>query len=249
MVRNGNPMFSSVGVNYDEISENQATYKGVTIKTLFLLGVAGLSGIMSGVGLFRIQNFTAYYTFLCLSLVIGFISVIIGRSSVRYSKYFAVLYAVCEGVLLGTIASLANIYYPGIALLAILVTAGIFLVCLVLFACGALRNISMLRNVMMIIFFDVIFMSLITLICQAFNVPGISSLLSNNLGLAIGLEVVLIIYAAITLALNFNEVTYYVQSGSSKEFEWIGAFGLLVSILYIYLEAVRLLMLLFSRKD
>ena len=51
MIIRSNPMFSSVNTNYDSISTDQATYNGITLKTLLLLGVAGLFGISSGIGL------------------------------------------------------------------------------------------------------------------------------------------------------------------------------------------------------
>lgn len=249
MIKNGNPVFSSVDVNYEEVSADQATYKGVTVKTLFLLGVAGIAGIIAGIGLHKVQNLGALVTFLMISSVVGFISVLIGRTKVSAAKYCGVIYSVCEGVMLGTLTALLDMFYSGIALLAILATGAVFLVCLGLFACGALRNASMLRNILMIMFFSIIFLSLITLICNIFRVPGIYDLIANNFALSIGLEVIFVIYGAITLALNFHEVTYYVKLGSSKEFEWVGAFGLLVSILYIYLEALRLIALILSRKE
>ncbi len=249
MIKNGNPMFSSVNVNYDEVSENQATYKGVTIKTLFLLGISGITGIIAGTGLYRVNNFGALMSLLFISLIVGSFSIMIGRTSVKYSKFFAVLYAVCEGILLGTVTAIFDAAYQGIVLMAIIATLSVFLVCLLLFASGAMRNVSRLNSALMIIFFSYIFLMLISTICVVFNVPIIGNFISSNKGLSIGVSSVLIIYGAITLLLNFNEVTYYVQSGSSKEFEWIGSFGLLVSILYIYLQALYLLSYFLSRKD
>lgn len=249
MFKNNNPMFNSVNINYDEVSENQATYGGVTIKTLFLLGVTGIAGIISGLGLYNVTNYAALSSILVLCSILGLISVIIGRNSLRYSKFFGVLYSVCEGVLLGTVTCLADMFYEGIALLAILGTAAVFLICLLMFACGAMRNTSKLSSILMTMFFSIIFISLILTICAVFNVPGISTILYDNFMVAIIVELLFIVYGSIALFLNFNEVTYYVKSGADKNFEWIASFGLLVSILYIYLEILRLLMYILGRKD
>lgn len=248
-MRNANPLFSKVATNYNEVSETQATYQGITIKTLFLLGIAGLVGIFSGVMLYKVQNYSAFYTLLALSSIIGFFSVIIGRNSVKAAPYCSILYAVCEGLFLGTLTTIANELYSGIAILAIITTVVIFLVCLALFACGALRNVGMLRRILLIMGFSIILLTLIYLILEIFNVSAIDNLISNYAGITIAIEAIFLLYASITLALNFNEATYYVQSGASKGFEWVAAFGFLFSILYIYLEAIYLLLSIFAKSD
>lgn len=248
-MRNSNPLFSKVATNYNDVSENQATYHGITIKTLFLLGIAGVVGIFSGIMLYKVQNFTAFYTLLILSSIVGFFSVIIGRNSLRAAPYASVLYAVCEGLFLGTLTTIANELYSGIAILAIITTVVIFLVCLALFACGALRNVGVLRRILLIMGLSIILLTVIYLILETFNISAIDNLLSNYTGITIAIEAIFLLYASITLALNFNEATYYVQSGAVKEFEWIAAFGFLFSILYIYLEAIYLLLSIFAKND
>ena len=70
------------------------------------------------------------------------------------------------------------------------------------------------------------------------------------MGLMIFIEAFLLIYGVITLSFNFQEAQYVVQSGASKGAEWCVALGLMVSLIYIYLEIVRLLMLIIaSRRD
>lgn len=246
-MRNSNPLFSNVSTNYEEISENQATYQGITIKTLFLLGIAGIVGVFAALMLDKITNYSAFYTLLALSSIVGFISVIIGRSNKSAAPYCSVLYAVCEGLFLGTLTRLANELYQGIAILAIITTVVIFLICLALFACGALRNVSTLRRVSLILGLSLISMTIIYLILEAFNVSFVTNLTSNYFAITILVEALFLLYASITLALTFNEATYYVQSGANKGFEWIAAFGFLFSILYIYLEAIYLLISLMGR--
>ena len=249
MIRNNNPLFSNVSTTYEDYSENQATYQGITLKTLFLLGIAGIVGVFSAIMLHKITNWTLFTVLLCVSSLVGFISVIIGRSNPKSSSYCGVLYSVCEGMFLGTLSGMANELYSGIATLAIITTVVVFLVCLVLFACGALRNTTFLRKVSMILGISLIALTLVLLMLDLFNVSFMNNVFSNYLGISIGVEALFLIYASITLALNFNEATYYVKCGATKDFEWIAAFGFLFSILYIYLEALRLLMIIFSSKD
>lgn len=249
MIIRSNPMFSSVNTNYDSISTDQATYNGITLKTLLLLGVAGLFGISSGIGLHYTTNFSIYYLLLFVSMIVGFITILIGRSNPSKSAICGIIYSMCEGMVLGCVTAIADYYYEGIALLAIIGTAVVFLVCLLLFSCGLFRNTSMLSKILMTLFISIILSYILLLICDVFNISGISKLIDNNLGLAIGIEALFVLYGSIMLFMNFNEVTYYIQSGATKDFEWMAAFGLLVSILYIYLEIIRLLMIILRNRD
>ena len=67
------------------------------------------------------------------------------------------------------------------------------------------------------------------------------------LNIMILVEFILLIYGAITLTLNFKEAQYVVESGASKAAEWSVSLGLLVSIVYIYIEVLRLIILLAAR--
>lgn len=242
-----NPMFSSVNTNYESISSDQATYGGITIKTLILLGIAGIVGIITGVSLDRIANVPAFYGFLFASIILEFIFVILGRSNPRYSAVCGVLYSICEGVLLGTITALVNTYYEGIAVLAVASTAIVFVVCLVMFSCGMMRDTSKLSRIAMVLLISMLLMFVVTLICSIFNIGGVQTLVKNNKAVLLLVEGVFLLYASIMLFFNFNEATFYVQSGATKEFEWTCAFGFLVSILYIYLEVLRILAIILDR--
>ncbi len=249
MIRNGNPIFSSVNMNYNEVSESQATYKGVTIKTLLLLGLVGIAAIVSAMILYGGEALAPYLALLIISSIVGFIVVLIGRLNPRASMVCSIIYAVCEGMLVGSLTALVDLFYEGAVFLAVVATGLIFLSTLILFACGFLRNVGLLRGILMTLLIGIIFMSLVLFICRIAHIPGVSTLLSNNLGLSVILSAIFLVYGAITLALNFNEVTAYVQVGAPREFEWTAAFGLVVSIVYIFIEALRLIVILMDRRN
>ena len=72
---------------------------------------------------------------------------------------------------------------------------------------------------------------------------------STYLGVMIGVEVFLLIYGIVTLSLNFAEANAVVQRGASKGAEWSVSLGLMISIVYIYVEVLRLIMLFAARDN
>ena len=239
------PLFSNIRTNdagYDNV--NCASYKGVTIKTFFLLAIAVIVAAMVVTYLpeILVNNFNGFYITLVVSSIVGLISVLVGRLSERLSKYFSVVYAVCEGLFLGTLTALLEEVYPGIALTAIFSTFIIFGVVLVLFATGIVKPTRKFRA---ICFAFVIGALLLTICGFVINmIVGVT----GNVGILIAVEIFLLIYGAITLVLNFAEAQYLVDRGASKDAEWSVALGLTVSLIYIYVQALRFIALIASRR-
>lgn len=246
-----NPMFTNVETTSAYATENTATYQGITLKTLLLLGVAGISGILGGLLLYKTADLSYYMIALIVSLVAGLIAIFVGRSNPDKAMPCGIIYSVAEGVVLGMITLIADLYYQGIAVIAVASTAVIFVVCLAMFACGAMRNVSKLRSILILTFCSIIAVSLLLLVLTLFNVDGSASVIKGYFGIVMFIELLYVLYGCIMLFFNFNEATSYVQGGATKNFEWVAAFGLLVSILYIYLEMLRLLLYIaqFTNRD
>ncbi|MCM1130395.1 MAG: Bax inhibitor-1/YccA family protein [Roseburia sp.] len=240
------PLFSNIQTGeavYDDV--DRATYKGITIKTVILLLISVLIAAVIAFALPTIltNNSTTFYVTLVVSSIVGFISVIVGRSSERKAKYAAVIYAICEGLFLGSLSAIVEAYVPGVVKTAVFSTIVLFAVMLTLFATGVIRVGSKFRS-----------------ICFGLTLGALAIILLVSLfslfvdyqtyfGIMIGVEVFLVFYGVITLSLNFAEANAVVSMGASKDAEWSVALGLLVSIIYIYIEIVRLLALLAARSD
>lgn len=244
-----NPMFDSVNTNYDSISTDRATYGGITTKTLILLGIAGLAGILAGVFLTRSEYLPLFYGLLIFGFIVEFITVIIGRTHSKYAKVCGIIYSILEGIILGTVTALVNKYYEGVAVLAVGGTVLVFVVCIIMFSCGMMRDTRKLSRIGIVLLLSILLSLLMLAICDVFNIGGVGTLMANNKSVAIIVTIGFILYASIMLFLNFNEATYYVQSGATKDFEWVAAFGFLVSILYIYFEVLRLALIILDRKN
>ena len=241
------PLFSNINtgqVVYDEV--DQATYKGITLKTVLLLIITIIVAAVMAFALPTVlaNNPGVYITTLAISSVVGFISVIVGRMSDRKAKYAAVIYAVCEGLFMGSISFLAELVVPGAVTTAVFTTLVLFSVMLVLFGTGIMKVGSKFRTICFGLTLGAIGILL---------VMGILSLFmrdySQYLGIMIIVEVFLLFYGVITLSLNFAEAQNVVERGASKGAEWSVALGLIVSVIYIYVEVLRLIILIAQRKD
>lgn len=241
------PLFSNIETGeayYDDVE--RATYKGITVKTFILLGLSILIAAFTAFALPDIlaNNPGTFYVTLVVSSIVGFIAVIVGRISETKAKYFSVIYSVCEGLFLGSISAIAEAFIPGAVTTALFSTVIIFAVMLTLFGTGIIRVGSRFRTVCWAMTIGAIAIVLMMSLFSLF-IPNYGAYLN----IMIGVEIFLLIYGAITLSLNFKEAQYVVESGASKGAEWSVALGLMVSIVYIYIEVVRLIMLLASRDN
>ena len=240
------PLFSHIQtgeVVYDNV--DQATYKGITIKTFVLLGISILIAAVMAFALPTIimNNPGLYVGSLIISSIVGFIAVIIGRRSERKAKYASVIYSVCEGLFLGSISAIAEMFVPGAVTTAVFTTVVLFTIMLVLFATGIMRVGSKFRTMCFGLTLGAIGIILVMSIFSLFITDY-----STYLNLMIGIEIFLLFYGVITLSLNFAEAQNVVERGASKDAEWSVALGLMVSVVYIYIEILRLI-LLFAQRD
>lgn len=242
------PLFSSIQTSeaYRDTT-NSATYKGICLKTFFLLAITAVVAAITGFYLPTIitsGNFNAFYIALIISSIVGFISVMIGRMNDNAAKYASLIYSICEGLFVGCITAICNELVNGACGIAVFSTLVIFLVMLTLFATGVLRVTNTFRKICMAIGIGSIALLLVLLISSMFIAD-----IKTYLGLCIGMEVFLLVYGVITLTFNFAEAQAVVESGCSKNAEWSVALGLLVSVVYIYVEVLRLISYIALNKD
>jgi len=156
-------------------------------------------------------------------------------------------YGAAEGVFLGGLSRVVENNFPGIIFQALLGTAAVFVVTLALFASGKVRASKKATKVFMIAMIGYLVFSLINVGLMIFNVPiagGAFGLLSNKvfgipLGLIIG--VLVVIMAAYSLVLDFDNVQQGVRNGAPRQFAWLGAFGIMVTVVWLYVEILRIL--------
>ncbi len=245
------PLFNKIdtGTAYFDEAEH-ATIKGVAIKTSILLALTITIAVITAVFMPRIitdeRSLAVFIGVLVAAAIIGFISVLVGRLSERASKYAGVIYSVCEGLALGAATCIAELYFRGVGFIAAATTLVIFAAMLLLYSTGILRSGSIVRKALIAIAFAGLALALTTtIIILILNMTGTKFDMSI-LPILIAIEAFFLLYGVITLIFNFDEAVGVVQAGASKNAEWCVALGLQVSLIYIYIEVLRLLILILS---
>lgn len=179
-----------------------------------------------------------------LAMVVAFTS----RKKVRPALIFG--YAAFEGLFVGGISAFFEFLWPGIVIQATLATLAVVGVTLALFASGKVRASKRATKVFMIAMIGYLVFSLINVGLMLFNVPiagGPFGILSQEvfgipLGLIIG--VLVVIMAAYSLVLDFDSIQQGVRNGAPRQYGWVGGFGIMVTVVWLYIEILRILAIL-----
>lgn len=177
-----------------------------------------------------------------LAMVVSFGS----RKKIRPALIFG--YAAFEGLFVGAISAYFEYIWPGIVVQATLATLTVVGVTLALFASGKIRASKRATKVFMIAMIGYLVFSLVNVFFMIFNVPiagGAFGMLSSfsiagiPLGVIIGILVV--IMAAYSLVLDFDMIQQGVRNGAPRQFGWLGGFGIMVTVVWLYVEILRII--------
>ena len=149
------------------------------------------------------------------------------------------LYALTMGVAIGTISRLYESQFEGIVLQAIMATAAVFFVMLVLFVTRAIRVTDKLRGVIIGATLGIMLFYLASFVLSLFAVS--IPLVWDSGPVGIGFSVLIVGIAAFNLMLDFDLIERGVQARAPKFMEWFGAFALMVTIIWLYIEILRLI--------
>jgi uncharacterized YccA/Bax inhibitor family protein len=161
------------------------------------------------------------------------------------ARFTSPIYALLQGAFLGAISGLYNAAYDGIVIQAVGLTIGVFVVMLFLYGTRIIKVTEKLRMGIVAATGAVMLIYVANLILSLFGaeVP----FLHDTGPLGIGISLVIVAIAAFNLLLDFDFVERGVAAGAPAKMEWYAAFGLLVTIVWLYLELLRLLAKLQSR--
>jgi uncharacterized YccA/Bax inhibitor family protein len=177
-----------------------------------------------------------WYLYLIIGTLILSIVIIFKKET---APFLAPVYALGQGVALGAISALFDYRYPGIVMQAVLCTMGVFLALLFLYKTKVIRATENLRLGIAAAMIGILFVYLADMGLRFFgnSVPFIHE--SGTVGIIFSLVVVGV--AALNLVLDFDFIEQGAQQGAPKYMEWYSAFGLLVTLIWLYLEILRLL--------
>lgn len=183
---------------------------------------------------------------LVIPLVIaGLVLALITIFAKKAAALTAPLYAIVEGLVLGAISLFFERQYPGIAVQAAFLTLGVLLSMLLAWRTGLIKVTQKFRLGLIAVTGGIFLLYMINLIMHFFG--GGFTFIHSSGPLGIGFSIFVVIIAALNLVLDFDFIARGAQHNAPKYLEWYGAFGLLVTLVWLYIEILRLLAKLRSR--
>jgi uncharacterized YccA/Bax inhibitor family protein len=220
------------------VADEAMTLQGTVNKTGVLLLCVVITSAWTW-GIAHSQAPEAALPWMMGGLIGGLVFALVTIFKKEWSPITAPVYALCEGLVLGGISALLERSYPGIAIQAMGLTFGVTAVMLMLYRTGILRATPKFTVGVVAATGGIFVVYMVNLVLGIFgrHVP----LLNSSGPLGIGVSAVIVIIAALNLILDFDFVETGVHARAPKYMEWYGAFGIMVTLVWMYMEILRLL--------
>jgi uncharacterized YccA/Bax inhibitor family protein len=184
------------------------------------------------------------------SAILGFITAMVVIFKKEWASYLTPVYALFEGVFLGAISATYNNIFaktaPGIVTQAVLLTFGVVISMYLLYRFRVIKVTEKFRSIILMATAGIAIFYLLAIVLRIFHVD--IAFIHEGSTIGIGFSLFVVAIAALNLLLDFDMIEKGVAAGAPKYMEWYGAFGLLVTIVWLYLEILRLLAKLADRR-
>jgi len=254
-VASSNPAFSQdMFAGYDQVygtsrsTPTTTTVQGTVGKTFLLLAILSFTALWSWNA---VGSGTLPRPALFLSLIGGAVVAMITIFKPTAAPITAPLYAALEGVFLGAVSRYYDIafaakYPGGIALQAVMLTCGVMFVMLFVYSTGLIKVTDKLRVGIITATGALGLFYLVAMVLQMFHVQV--PLIWSSTPMGIGFSLLVVGLAAFNLLMDFDFIQKAAYAGAPKYMEWYGAFGLMVTLIWLYLEILRLLQKMADRR-
>lgn len=241
-----NPVFNENIVEQTRILDGEPmTVNGAINKTFILFACLILSACYTWYLAFN--GFTDKAQLLTLGgAIAGLILALVIIFSRKALHVLTPLYAIAEGFFIGGVSAVYAAAYAGIVMQAVIATFAALASMLILFRTGLIRCTDKFRSVIFTATLSVAIIYLIQIIASFFG-RGIPQIFTSS-AIGIGFSIIVVAIAALNLIIDFDFIERGSQGMLEKKYEWYGAFGLMVSLVWLYLEILRLLAKLSDRR-
>ena len=223
----------------EKVHEGTMTVKGTAIKTLLLLMCTVASSAWIWQEFFTHQNFNKITAYVIGGVVGGFICTIVTIFKKEWSKVTSIAYAIFEGFAIGGISSFLESKYPGIAIQASALTFGTLGIMLVLYINRIIPVTERLKTGIVAATGAIALFYFVSMILSFFGIN--MGFIHGSGPISIGFSLIVVGIAAFNLLLDFDLIEEGSKQGAPKYMEWYAAFGLIVTLIWLYLEIIRLL--------
>jgi uncharacterized YccA/Bax inhibitor family protein len=210
------------------------TMDDVIVKTGILLGIIVVTGAAAWAG-------NAPQGVVFGAGIVGFALALVNIFKRQVSPPLVLAYAACEGVFLGAISHAYNNAYHGIALQAAVATSAIFGAVLFAFSSGKLKATPQFTKIVTGAFVGLFALLLVNVLVNVFDGSGSGLGLRSGGGMAILFSIAFIAVGSMTFVLDFDQAQRMVAAGVDERESWRISFGLVVGLVWLYLEVLRLL--------
>lgn len=242
--RSGNPTLNDNTFERDDFygSHEPMTIGGTVNKAFMTLAILIGAAIVSWTMYF---NGYSVGGLIIGGAIAGFILALIISFKPTTAPYLVPIYAIAEGLFVGALSANYEALYYGITLQAALLTMSVFIALLLAYKSRVIRATQNFRLGVFAATAGIALMYLLSFVLSFFGIT-VPYLHDNNL-IGIIISLVIVVVAALNLVLDFDFIERGAEQGAPKYMEWYGAFGLMVTLVWLYLEMVRLLAKLRSR--
>jgi uncharacterized YccA/Bax inhibitor family protein len=222
------------------VGEERMTLQGTVNKSFLMLAVLLLAALWPWVRFFDASGDpAAVFGLMMVGLAGGFILALVISFRQTTAPYLALPYAALEGLAIGGISAIFERRYPGIAIQAVALTFAVMAVLLVAYRSRLIRVTEHFKAMVVGATLAIALLYAVSFILGFFHirVPFLND--ASPLGIIVSLAIIVV--AALNLVMDFDFIETGVEHGAPRYMEWYGAFGLMVTLVWLYLEILRLL--------
>lgn len=243
----GNPVLREKAFQGLPATGERMTMNGTVTRTALLLALAVITGGwtwqrfagMAADGDLNVA-LAAISPFMWGGLLVGLVLALVTTFAQRWAGITAPLYAIAEGFALGGISAVMNLRFPGIVLQAIMLTVGVLAVMLLAYRSGWIKVTDKFRMGVVAATGGIALLYLVDMGLRAFTHIQIPFIHETG-AMGIGFSLLVVGLAALNLVLDFDMIDRAAKGGAPKYMEWYGAFALMVTLVWLYMELLRLL--------
>ncbi len=244
-MRSSNP-FLRDGVSVDTFALNDRPMSlNGTLNKLLILSLVMIAAAAAVFYQFSMKHFDYVNIMLIVGVIVGIVSVVVIAFNHKSTPYLAPVYAFSQGAVLSAISCSMEASFPGIVVQAISMTFIVVFTMALLYRMKLIRATERFKAVLFTATAAIAVFYIVTFIMFLFhlNVPYFAT----NSSLTIGINIGIALIAALNLIIDFDFIEKGINAPLPSLYEWYGAFGLMVTILWLYVEILRLLSRLRSR--
>jgi uncharacterized YccA/Bax inhibitor family protein len=243
----GNPVLRNKAFEGLPVAGERMTMNGTVARTALLLALAVITGGWTWQRFAEVAAdgdlnaaLAAVSPFMWGGLLVGVVLALVTTFVQRWAGITAPLYAIAEGFALGGISAVMNLRFPGIVLQAIMLTVGVLAVMLLAYRSGWIKVTDKFRMGVVAATGGIALLYLVDIGLRAFTQIQVPFIHETG-AIGIGFSLLVVGLAALNLVLDFDMIDRAASQGAPKYMEWYGAFALMVTLVWLYMELLRLL--------